>query len=338
MPPKKLPSLGVSAPKLGAIDFSMDKRACLPTLPSPTDRSVSSCHVSKGRNLEEAEMGAALAASAAEAKRREDDSSILIKVNKMSGEALETYMGVTKTGKDLKLHISKHWEVPSLCQKLLVEGEVLRDNKILADCCSEDCRELLVVLIVSVEEALQELRIALKGDVSERLEALNTCPRLQLTLDTETTQIIAAFLSNRDSWDIERMSIDVLGKASLRGDECAIEALLSVLRSPTQPLRLNAIQALSRVAPVGHRATCDVLLARAEDRDTKVVLAALEALSVLSQAGDEDCTTFASTLLQHQDGVIAKAAFVLLTKVAANDPELIAAARAVGFEVGFLRV
>jgi len=344
--PSKLPPLQ-AAPTLPKLDSVVATVASSTTVDSPARKPSARKKAPRVKDVKAAPASAC----------------VCVRVVKLSGESLELHMDPISTVQALKHEIESRWQVPGLCQKLLVGAGKLSDYQLIQELFVNDAKEIDVTLIVSSEEALERLGLGLRGNATERLDALRTIVRLELTLDDQTCSTVAAFLDDKDSWEVTRTAIEVIAKSAPQGSNCAINALLSVASNSTHSLRLLAMKALVHKVPEGHVPALSVACERMADRDDrvrlaaldmfsrlansgqdlgfslvgslvddpdkKVRLAALDVLARLAAPGDENVISTASMLLQDKDVSIKNAALRVLESVARNDPELIIAARAV---------
>lgn len=232
----------------------------------------------------------------------------------MGGEPLELAdVSPDITAADLKKIVDKHWQIPLRCQKLLHGTDHLSDSDSLFLHCPLDDSPLSLVVLVSLDEVYEDIEV---GRMQQRISGLNVLGHLGKRGDERSVKTVMA-CAWEGAWEIRHAALLALCLVADEGDERAIETAMRCLRD--RRLRQTSVKALGAMVVRGDArvtAALDAWLWDAHENDPNTRQAALEALGVIAEKGDDHMIETMSGFLEDSDAQTRQAAVEALTAVA----------------------
>lgn len=239
------------------------------------------------------------------------DESILIDLTNLSGESLHIKAGSLRTACDVKQEVATRWNVPIVCQKLLVGSEALDDDSLLSDLC-KDSNVIPMSLVVSLGNAHDSL---IHGNRSDRRVALQALAKVMPTDEKSLTSIHS--LAADGAWEVRIAALDAIKQMSATGDETALSTVRNLLDDANAQVRLSALQALIHLAPAGSErcivAATHTLL---QDRSEIVRDGVIQTFATLSAEIKDHIKAEAKRLLLHSRLEVRLAALRALSSLA----------------------
>mmetsp|Transcript_3499 Transcript_3499/g.8817 ORF Transcript_3499/g.8817 Transcript_3499/m.8817 type:complete len:282 (+) Transcript_3499:43-888(+) len=167
-------------------------------------------------------------------------------VQSIAGESFEIRVDLPCSVGALKQRIFEQWNVPPVFQKLCMGSAAPGDYADLSEFCRSGDSALCVLLVISLNEAIGDLKIS-----SRRLPALQDLARLGLRGGEDAVAAVMSCCSEDRDWQIRLAAVEALAKVAPRGDERAVTKLLGCLEHRERNVRRAALRALSCVAGRG---------------------------------------------------------------------------------------
>jgi len=279
-----------------------------------------------------------------------DAHQICTSVSNLAGKTIKLTLPRQATVACLRSHIEEAWQIPALCQRLVIGTQVLRDPERLTGYCHLNEDALLVLMIVSLCGAVQAA-LDVDTKLDERLRALEAIMQMgrkageqerlaveQLLRDTHNSIRVAAvnamggIVSDGDAHGIAMLSSCLEDPCSrvrsaaasilVRGVwpkhvESVFEAVSARLSHPEAFVRRSAVYTLSRFkGKLDPRVVGAHVNLTLENREPAIRSTALEALSQLAEKGNEDALAIAIARLDDPEGCVRCAALAAIGCIA----------------------
>jgi len=227
---------------------------------------------------------------------------IHIQLAMLGGESLEFDMSAKSTIIELKTLVFERCEIPTACQRVIIDIDAAEDRATIASFCQEGVSSLSGRLILAMEEVLSQFA----GGSQSRDEAttilcqLGQRGRAQAVLNQLSTELANAGGDGGDGFRYSAMHsfrkiLESLA-TGLKDDLSRLHAFFeAALSDDDWLLRLAAVKSLGAVSKKVDRWAIDALAPCLNDADSDVCDAAKRELGKLMGTGSEAAPTPVST-------------------------------------------
>ena len=206
---------------------------------------------------------------------------VRLTVISLSGESAALVAKREDTVGSLKARIAELWQVPALCQTLLLRGEVLDDEDLVGACLAEGAEPIGVSMVVSVARAIKDLG---HEKLQARQGALVDLARLGPRGGEDAWQAASRCLDDREI-SVRRAAVTAVASLAptLGSDRRAVAALCFALGDVANAVREEAAKRIAQLVVAADKGEQAGLVTQVLERleDDAVATARSAALSSL---------------------------------------------------------
>jgi HEAT repeat protein len=246
-----------------------------------------------------------------------------VSVQRLDGNQLDLQLDCGSTVRDLKQIIAAKWQVPALCQQLLISASFLNDHHRLAE---------FAPLAVEVDGSIQEHRAFSVAMVTstvgldqclnspcakQRVAAIETIKQLGNKTTPEQLASVYAIIHADPDRPVREAAAAVLPHVVNEGDECAIAALSrSIIEDPETLVKQGSALALTHIAGKDNQTIVTSVYGLLKNPDAVVRRMGLVVLPRIVTRGDDRAVVLAKARLTDSCETVRFQAILALSHVA----------------------